>query len=390
MTIAPVKITELCEVVAGGTPDTGDSRFWGGNICWATPKDLSDLQNPEIFDTSRKLTSAGLDNSSASVLPPGSVLFSSRAPIGLVAINRVPMATNQGFKSFIPRSNKIDSSYLYYWLLANRPRLQALGNGATFKEVSKSVVERIEIPVPWPSDSQRSLAEQKRIAAILDKADALRRKRREALVACHQLARSIFRSELGNPHTNPHGWPILRLGEVINFVGGSQPPKETFLSEPRDGYIRLVQIRDFKTDAYPTYIPRASARRFFEVDDVMIARYGPPVFQILRGLAGSYNVALMKAEPSNLTIKGFIFHLLQIPEIHDVVVANSARTAGQSGVNLDLLERLQIPIPPVHVQRRITNLVERVEATTSKIEEFIVHTESIFSALVHRAFRGEL
>ena len=98
-------------------------------------------------------------------------------------------------------------------------------------------------------------------------------------------------------------WPVRMLGDVIEFVGGSQPPKDTFISEPREGYVRLVQIRDFKTDKYKTYIPTALAKRAFQKDDVMIARYGPPVFQILRGLEGSYNVALMKAAPTEHTTK---------------------------------------------------------------------------------------
>lgn len=110
------------------------------------------------------------------------------------------------------------------------------------------------------------------------------------------------------------------MGEIIEFKGGNQPPKSDFIFEPKQGYIRLVQIRDFKSDKYATYIPQEKAKRIFEVDDVMIARYGPPVFQILRGLSGSYNVALMKASPKENIRKGFIFYLLQLPEYHDVVV----------------------------------------------------------------------
>lgn len=235
------------------------------------------------------------------------------------------------------------------------------------------------------------LTEQKRIADILDKADAIRRKRQEAVeLVQNKLLKSTFREHLGDPRTNPRGWPVVQLGEAINFVGGSQPPKTTFINERRPGYVRLVQIRDFKTDKYPTYIPKELAKRPFEKDDVMIARYGPPVFQILRGLEGTYNVALMKAENTDRTIKDFIFYLLQLPEIHDVVVANSQRTAGQSGTNLSLLKSLEIPIPPIEKQNAITKILKSIETYHTKAESYSKAADDLFNVLVQRAFKGAL
>jgi type I restriction enzyme S subunit len=273
------QLGDCCEIVSGATPDTGTADYWEGDICWATPKDLSNLDGHYISDTPRKLTQLGLNNCSASILPPYSVLFSSRAPIGHVAINTVPMATNQGFKSFVP-GKEVDAKFLFHWLRANRSYLEGLGVGATFKEVSKAVVSKVEVPVP-------PLSEQRRIAAILDKADALRAKRREALAQLDRLAQSIFVEMFGDPATNPKGFPVRKLGDLIKFEGGAQPPASTFSDVGGDDKIRLVQIRDFKTDKFQTFIPRSLAKRFFDSDDVMIGRYGPPVFQILRGLSGS-------------------------------------------------------------------------------------------------------
>ena len=91
----------------------------------------------------------------------------------------------------------------------------------------------------------------------------------------------------------------MPMGEVCNFIGGSQPPKEEFVYEPLPGYIRLIQIQDYKSDKKKTFIPKSKARRFCTKEDVMIGRYGPPIFQILRGLEGAYNVALMKAAPKD-------------------------------------------------------------------------------------------
>lgn len=168
MTWSVVPIGTVARVVSGATPSTSCPEYWGGSICWATPKDISELNGSKFLDdTPRKLTEAGLRSCSAEVLPPNSVLFSSRAPIGLVAISRVPTATNQGFKSFVPDPSKLDTGYLFHWLRAHRAQIERMGVGATFSVVSKAIVSRIEVPLP-PIDEQR------RIAAILDKAEELR------------------------------------------------------------------------------------------------------------------------------------------------------------------------------------------------------------------------
>ena len=156
-------IGEVCEVVSGATPKTGRPEFWDGNVPWVTPKDLSELGQKHLSDTPRQITKAGLKSCSARMLPAQSVLFSSRAPIGLVAINTLPVCTNQGFKSLVPRFDLISPDFLFWWLKTQEKHIQSKGRGATFKEVSKKIVEDLQIPLP-------PLAEQKRIAGILDAA----------------------------------------------------------------------------------------------------------------------------------------------------------------------------------------------------------------------------
>ena len=110
---------DVCKIVSGATPKTGVGSFWGGGIKWATPKDLSDLKGAKfLYDTPRSLTGSGLSSCGANVLPAGSVLFSSRAPIGLTAINRVPVATNQGFKSLIP-TDAVNADFLLQTLVSD-------------------------------------------------------------------------------------------------------------------------------------------------------------------------------------------------------------------------------------------------------------------------------
>jgi type I restriction enzyme S subunit len=255
--------------------------------------------------------------------------------------------------------------------------------GVGLKHVTRWMVDNLEIPLP-------SIEEQRRIAAILDQADGLRRKRREANERLCGLAPATFIQMFGEPRKNPHGFPAATLADIVRFVGGSQPPKSTFLYEGGPDRVRFVQTRDFKTDAYKTFVPRSLARRLFSKDDVMIGRYGPPVFQIFKGLSGTYNVALMKAEPRKGILKEFVFYLLQEKNLQHFVVSNSERTAGQSGVNLALLEACPAYVPPLDLQRAFAARVDEIDKLKAWHHDHLAHLDSLFASLQHLAFRGEL
>ena len=157
----PVRpIGEVCEVVNGGTPQTSVVEYWGGDNAWITPAEMGKRSDPYVRDTERKLTDSGLRNSSAQMLPRKSVILSSRAPIGHLVINTVPMGTNQGCKGLVPGS-QLNYKFLYHYLSSIVEVLNSLGTGATFKELSGSKLKEITIPVA-------PLPEQKRIVGILD------------------------------------------------------------------------------------------------------------------------------------------------------------------------------------------------------------------------------
>ena len=142
-----VKLGDVCEVVSGGTPKTSVPEYWGNEIVWVTPKDLAGLQGIAITDSEKMLSQEGLNRSSAKPLPAGTVVMSSRAPIGYVGVLQVPGSTNQGCKNFIP-SDRIDTNYLAFFLRSNTVMLQQMGTGATFKEISAK--RAADIPVPLP------------------------------------------------------------------------------------------------------------------------------------------------------------------------------------------------------------------------------------------------
>ncbi|HFZ1745302.1 TPA: restriction endonuclease subunit S [Klebsiella oxytoca] len=370
-----ISLGDLVDIKGGGTPEKSNSEYWNGEIPWASVKDF---KKNTIDSTIDSITHLGLKNSATNIIAAGNILIPTRMALGKVAINTIDVAINQDIKALLIKDHDvIDREYLFGWLQSQSGFIENEGKGATVKGITLPFLRGLKVPVP-------PMKEQKRIATILGRVNTVIRKRKKVIELINTLIRSTFSTMYGDPIKNPKKWPVHLMGDIIEFKGGNQPPKSDFIFEAQQGYIRLVQIRDFKSDKYATYIPQEKAKRIFEVDDVMIARYGPPVFQILRGLSGSYNVALMKASPKENIRKGFIFYLLQLPEYHDVVVKNSERTAGQTGVNLELLNNFNVPLPPLYYQDEILARLAKIEKIKEKIEISSNYLETQFLSLQKR------
>lgn len=155
------------------------------------------------------------------------------------------------------------------------------------------------------------------------------------------------------------------IEKVCDFVGGSQPPKSMFKSKFEEGYVRFIQTRDYKTDNFLTYIPINTTEKFCSEEDVMIGRYGPPIFQILRGIKGAYNVALMKAIPKKNIYNEYLYYFLKQDSIFKYVEGLSLRTGGQTGVDLYSLNKYPILLPDLPYQKKVVDLLKSLD---SKIE----------------------
>ena len=178
------ELGKITKIVAGSTPSTSRIEYWEGNIDWITPAELIDGDNYYYSNTERKITEEGIASCSSELFPKGTVMLTTRAPIGKVAIAGVEMCSNQGFKNFIP-SNKIISEYLYYWFLVNKDYLNSLGVGATFKEISKSMVSKIKIPLP-------PLPLQQTFASIVEHVERLKEKQNKSLQEIEQLFNALM------------------------------------------------------------------------------------------------------------------------------------------------------------------------------------------------------
>ena len=358
---------ECCEIVSGATPSTSKAEYWDGDIQWATPKDLSDLDGKYISQTARQITQSGLAGCTAKMLPPNSVLFSSRAPIGHVAINLVPMATNQGFKSFVPREDWVDSSFLYHWLRSRRAYLESLGNGATFKEVSKTVVSRVDIDLP-------PLTEQRRIADILDKADAIRRKREDAIALTDDLLRSAFLEMFGDPVTNPKGWRRQTLGDLVKLKSGNfLPAKEMDAS---GGH--AVYGGNGVNGRHSAYM--------FESPVIVIGRVGVYCGVVHRTEPESWvtDNALYVANHSNDLEPTYLEHALRVANLNQY-----ASQAAQPLISGSRVCPVEISVPPRTKQRDFAAFAEKQSELLDAAVRAYEGSDNLFNSLVDRAFRGQ-
>ncbi|MFR9543257.1 MAG: restriction endonuclease subunit S [Rikenellaceae bacterium] len=231
------KLSEIGTIVGGATPSTKNDAYYGGDIPWLTPKDLSSFNERYIEKGERCITQEGLRSCSAKILPADSVLFSSRAPIGYVAIAKNDVATNQGFKSIVPNENT-NSLFLYYLLVFNKEKIEAMGSGTTFKEVSGATMKNIEVCLP-------SLSEQERIAAILGSLDDKIELNNKINANLEAQAQALYKQWFvdfefpdtdGNPYKSaggksidsllgaiPEGWRIGKFTDIVSILGGGTP-----------------------------------------------------------------------------------------------------------------------------------------------------------------------
>lgn len=179
---------DVADIVSGGTPKKSTKKYWGGDIVWVTPTDVTAIEGMYISDSAEKITEQGLSDSSAHLLEPGAVLMTSRATIGEAVINTVPATTNQGFKSLVP-GERLHNEYLYHYVHTIADYLTEIGGGSTFPEINKTDTQNIRVPIP-------PLDEQKRIAEILNRADKKRLVERDRKQKFQELKRGLIQDLL--------------------------------------------------------------------------------------------------------------------------------------------------------------------------------------------------
>ena len=206
------------------------------------------------------------------------------------------------------------------------------------------------------------------------------------LALLDELVKSRFIEMFGYPFTNEKGYPLLTIDDVMSFQGGSQPDKKYFEYTKTDENVRLIQFRDYKTDKFITYIPKSMAKRYCTKEDIMIGRYGPPIFQILQGIEGSYNVALMKAIPK-MGNRDFIRYFLKQDCLLEYLQQYCKRVAGQDGIQMDKLKEFPFPYPPIELQNEFVEFVKLIDKSKFIVQQQIKDLQELLDSKMDEYFR---
>ncbi|QUI70111.1 restriction endonuclease subunit S [Pseudoalteromonas sp. M8] len=389
-----VKLKDCCKVVGGATPKRNVPEYWeSDDVPWVTPKDVSNLTDKTLLDAPEYISQLGFDKCATYLLPKGSILLTSRAPIGNVAIAGKDMCTNQGFKSLVAGEG-VDSTYLYYCMLAHSKHLDALGNGATFKEVSKKVVEEFEIPLP-------PLEEQKRIAAILDKADNVRRKRQQAIDLADDFLRSVFLDMFGDPFLNPKGLPQVKLTELSDVISGYAFKSAEYIDDGEDsvrlcrGANTLTGYFDWKDTVYWNKEKLAGIQNYkVKSGDVILAMDRPWISSGLKVCVFPENERdtylvqrVARIRPKNPKYTDFLYASILSKAFEKHCCPTETTVPHISPVEL---KNFNVLVPDEKLVEKYHDAVVKVRKSKLAMQKSAVEALNAFNSLSQKSFAGEL
>ncbi|OYR66954.1 restriction endonuclease subunit S [Halorubrum ezzemoulense] len=405
------EIADVAEVVGGSTPSTGNDDYWDGGIPWATPTDITGLSGNVIEETADTITQEGLESASTHLLPPHSVLITSRATIGECAVNAVEMATNQGFKSLVP-SDDIESWYLHYQMLGTAAFLESLGSGSTFDEVSKSVVEAVEIPVP-------PIEEQRKIASVLHNVDRAIQKTEEIESRLQYtkkgLVQDFLTEGLGDPNvsetgtklgTLPEHWGVVTIENIIAdeenaFTDGARYSlsSDEIHSEGEARAILLEEVGEGEfNDSSPKF---ATQQKYDEIThraiysgEVVVAKMAEPVARACivpetydKYLLGCADV--VRIVPDSQIEDRFLMYCMNSDKIWRQAVAH-LRGTGRSRINLENIGELKIPKPPIEEQNQIIEVLSEFDGKIKTERQYRSHLQRLKQGLMQDLLSGEV
>jgi len=382
------KIKEIGEVVSGATPKTNIKEYWDGEIVWVTPAEISmDNDNYIINDSRRRISIEGFKKTNLRLLPKGTVLLTTRAPIGKVAIAGVNLCTNQGFKNIIC-NNLVNNKYLFYFLKDKTVYLNDLGRGATFKEISKTIVEEMEIPLP-------PIKTQEQIVKALDKVQELINKRKEQILKLDEFLQSVFLDMFGDPVSNSKGWEKKKLGEISDIVTGNTPSRKE--KGYYGDYIEWIKSDNINTP----YHYLTDAEEYLSKKGLEKGRSIEKNSILMTCIAGSLgcigNVALVNRRVAfNQQINGIVpkkinLHFLYCQLLLSKNYIQSASTNSMKGMlSKSKLSDVEFIVPPKENQIEFEKVFIKYLNQKEQMESSLAEMENLSNSIMQKAFKEVL
>ena len=381
------KLGEICDIVSGSTPKTSIPEYWDGDVKWITPAELND-DSYIINDSVRKITELGVKKTGLSLLPAGTVILSSRAPIGKVAIAGCEMYCNQGFKNLIC-SDKINNRYLFWFLKGNTEYLNSLGRGATFKEISKQIVSSIEINVP-------SIKEQEDAVSVLEQISNIIQYRKQELKMLDGLIKARFVEMFGDPAFNPMGWPETTVGKECHYIKDGPHKSLPDIGQENGGHpfisVRNIvnHVIDFSTAKYISDEDYAEARKKCspEKGDMLYSKGGTTgiakLIDVDVEFANWVHLAVLKFDHS--VLDGIFFeNMLNCDYCYD---QSQRLTKGIANRDLVLSAMAQIKMyrPPMALQEQFAAFVTQVDKSKVAVQAALDKGQLLFDSLMQQYF----
>ena len=383
---------KLFHIETGSTPKTNVIEYWErGNIKWVTPRDLGKVIGKFIFDTERKITQKGLESCSTTIVPKGSIIISTRAPIGHIAIAGDNMCFNQGCKAIVIRdANHVLSDFVYYTLLTKVEEMNALGSGATFKEISRKKLATILIPLP-PLEEQKRIVS--RLEQLVNRAEEAKRLRKQAREEAEKIMQAALNKVFSR--VEEEGWECVKLKEILKedrrTVNPQEyPDKEFFLVtmdciESNSG--KLLKLdkclgKEIKSMKYK-----------FDTNHVLYGKLRPYLNKVY--VPESEGICTTEFIPFIVTkaVREYVAYYLRRREIVNFAMSNITGTRQPRVIISAFLEH-PIPLPPLEEQKKMVEYLDKISEITESLKKLQQRTEEelekLILAILDRAFKGEL
>lgn len=385
-----VSLSSLVEIKGGGTPSKAEPTYWNGDIPWASVKDF---KSSTLSGASDYITQAGIDNSATSLIEKGNIIIPTRMALGKIAINTVDLAINQDLKALIIRDHKkVDLEYLFRCIQSKSDEIIKQGKGATVKGITLDVLNNLQIPLP-------PLETQKQIAAVLEKADQLRKDCKLLEQELNSLAQSVFIDMFGDPVTNPRGFDSKPLRELVSVLSGATPSKSN--DNFWIGNVPWVSPKDMKVPEIYDSIDHVNEIAFTETNLKKIPLNS--ILIVVRGMILVHTAPLaitrknlsINQDIKALTVKcnsiksEFLLAVLSSMHSHLLSIISTAAHGTKRIDMADLLD-LKIIVPSIQQQDQFIKTVITMRNMTATQQAEATLYENNFNALMQKAFSGEL
>ncbi|EES0914216.1 restriction endonuclease subunit S [Escherichia coli] len=381
-----ISLGELVDIKGGGTPDKNNSEYWNGDIPWASVKDFKKNVLDSTLDS---ITLLGVRNSATSVIPAGNIIVPTRMALGKVAINTIDLAINQDLKAlFIKDNDVVDRNYLFRWLESQSSLIESEGKGATVKGITLPFLKGLNVPIP-------PINEQKRIAAILGKAEDIRQKREQAIKLADDFLRAKFLEMFGTPANNIHRFPKGTIRDLVDSVNYGTSAKASIDSGEypilRMGNITYQGRWDFTDLKYLDLSVKEKDKFLVKEGDLLFNRTNSKelvgktaVYEEDRPMA--FAGYLIRVRPNSIGNNYYISGYLN--SIHGkITLMNMCKSiVGMANINAQELQNIEILIPPKHLQDEYEIIYKKIKKGLSIYDKSAMQLQLLASNLSNKYF----